>query len=401
MKYENGTWEIVDTFTNEVLAYTNGTSHIPIGMNQWHFPQSKCSDEGKDYRTLSFHKYVEQPGHYCCNDGTCFNSELVCDGAQNCESGEDEQDCQMIDIPSAYNKLLPPSDILVDFDVVRILGINDHYSTFGVYFTTQISWFDNKLKFYYLNDLSDVNIIPKDEKTNIWIPNIHFDFIRESFNDYEEKIFINKKSHPKMSEDLEAINVSEIYDGNSNPLIRFSKHDITFFCDFNGIVANYPFGTETCSFDFHLEGRAHRLTTINHTLKFPTEKLIGQYEIIGWDVKYSQSQSKNIVTVSVSLAKRKCNIFMMNYIPALLINTINQATNYITGDTKYDLIITVNITSMVVLATIYMSVSMSLPSTPDIKPVEVWLFFSIAYPFWVIITNVVMQVGLKMPKRII
>ena len=61
MKYENGTWEIVDTFTNEVLAYTNGTSHIPIGMNQWHFPQSKCSDEGKDYRTLSFHKYVEQP----------------------------------------------------------------------------------------------------------------------------------------------------------------------------------------------------------------------------------------------------------------------------------------------------------------------------------------------------
>ena len=112
MKYENGTWEIVDTFTNEVLAYTNGTSHIPIGMNQWHFPQSKCSDEGKDYRTLSFHKYVEQPGHYCCNDGTCFNSELVCDGAQNCESGEDEQDCQMIDIPSAYNKLLPRSEVI-------------------------------------------------------------------------------------------------------------------------------------------------------------------------------------------------------------------------------------------------------------------------------------------------
>ena len=86
---------------------------------------------------------------------------------------------------------------------------------------------------------------------------------------------------------------------------------------------------------------------------------------------------------------------MMNYIPSLLMNIINQATNYITGDSKYDLIITVNITSMVVLATIYMSVSMSLPNTPDIKPVEVWLFFSIAYPFWVIITNVTMQVSLS------
>ena len=80
-------------------------------------------------------------------------------------------------------------------------------------------------------------------------------------------------------------------------------------------------------------------------------------------------------------------------IPAPLMNIINQATNYITGDSKYDLIITVNMTSMVVLATIYMSVSMSLPNTPGIKPVEVWLFFSIAYPFWVIITNVVMQVS--------
>ena len=86
---------------------------------------------------------------------------------------------------------------------------------------------------------------------------------------------------------------------------------------------------------------------------------------------------------------------MMNYIPALLMNIINQATNYISGggESRYEFIITVNMTSMVVLATIYMSVSMSLPNTPDIKPVEVWLFFSIAYPFWVIITNVVMQVS--------
>ena len=65
MKYANGRWEITDSFTNDVLAYMNGTSQIPFGLNQWHFPLSKCSDKGKDYRTLSFHKYVEQPGHFC------------------------------------------------------------------------------------------------------------------------------------------------------------------------------------------------------------------------------------------------------------------------------------------------------------------------------------------------
>ena len=74
-------------------------------------------------------------------------------------------------------------------------------------------------------------------------------------------------------------------------------------------------------------------------------------------------------------------------------NIINQATNYITGDSKYVLIITVNITSMVVLASIYLAVSTSLPSTADIKPVEIWLLFNLAYPFLVIITNVVLQVS--------
>ena len=35
---------------------------------------------------------------------------------------------------------------------------------------------------------------------------------------------------------------------------------------------------------------------------------------------------------------------MVVYLPTILMNMINQATNYITGDTKYDLIYAINIT---------------------------------------------------------
>ena len=82
----------------------------------------------------------------------------------------------------------------------------------------------------------------------------------------------------------------------------------------------------------------------------------------------------------------------MTYLPTILMNLINQATNYITGDSKYDLIYTVNITCMMVLATVYLSVSASLPTTADIKPVEIWLLFNLAYPFLVILGNIVLQV---------
>ena len=86
------------------------------------------------------------------------------------------------------------------------------------------------------------------------------------------------------------------------------------------------------------------------------------------------------------------SIFMVTYLPTILMNVINQATNYITTETKFDLIMTVNITCMMVLASVYLYVSGSLPSTSDIKPVEVWLIFNLIYPCFVILSNVLLQV---------
>merc|ERR1712106_624485 len=72
-------------------------------------------------------------------------------------------------------------------------------------------------------------------------------------------------------------------------------------------------------------------------------------------------------------------------------NIINQATNYVNASWKYENIFTMNITCMMVLSGIYLSVSTSLPTTATIKPVEVWLLFNLAYPFLVIMVNIVLQ----------
>ena len=99
---------------------------------------------------------------------------------------------------------------------------------------------------------------------------------------------------------------------------------------------------------------------------------------------------------SIVLSRKFLSIFMVTYLPTILMNMINQATNYIrmrSTDDKYTMIYTVNITCMMVLASVYLSVSSSLPSTPNIKPVEVWLLFNLAYPFLVILTNICLQVN--------
>ena len=83
---------------------------------------------------------------------------------------------------------------------------------------------------------------------------------------------------------------------------------------------------------------------------------------------------------------------MVTYLPTILMNMINQAINYIRGADKYGMIYAINITCMMVLASVYLSVSASLPPTSDIKPVEVWLLFNLAYPLIVMLTNIVLQV---------
>ena len=92
--------------------------------------------------------------------------------------------------------------------------------------------------------------------------------------------------------------------------------------------------------------------------------------------------------MSVKLSPNLMSILLVTYLPTILINTINQATNYL----DLELLITVNITCMMVLASVYLSVSSSLPSTANIKPVEVWLLFNLAYPVLVILVNVLLQV---------
>ena len=54
--------------------------------------------------------------------------------------------------------------------------------------------------------------------------------------------------------------------------------------------------------------------------------------------------------MSVFLTRRLLSIMMVTYLPTLLMNILNQATLYIIVENKYDIIINVNVTSLMVLA---------------------------------------------------
>ena len=89
----NGTtkqWEIWNKEKRTLVATMNKTIGFPLGTFPWNITDVDCTDDGLITRRLNLHLQVDRPGKYCCGDGVCLDSKIVCDGNRNCDDGSDE-----------------------------------------------------------------------------------------------------------------------------------------------------------------------------------------------------------------------------------------------------------------------------------------------------------------------
>ena len=198
-----------------------------------------------------------------------------------------------------------------------------------------------------------------------------------------------RRGRPRLDANLDSVQPNELYSGAENPVKILIERRIQFSCSFDNIK-NFPFGRQRCSLHFQLVRASNLIkTTVNEEAS-----VVGQYIINAWSVgeEFNLKTGRNMTKITMVLTRKFTSIFMVTYLPTCLMNMINQATNFITGEDKYSMIYTINITCMMVLTSIYLSVSASLPVTVDIKPVEIWLLFNLSYPFITILVNVLLQV---------
>merc|ERR1719244_691052 len=86
------------------------------------------------------------------------------------------------------------------------------------------------------------------------------------------------------------------------------------------------------------------------------------------------------VRVTVTLGRKLLGNIMTVYIPTVLLNVIGHSSNYFKSF-FFEAVVTVNLTCMLVLVTMFISVSSSLPKTSYIKMVDYWLIFTLMLPF--------------------
>ena len=84
--------------------------------------------------------------------------------------------------------------------------------------------------------------------------------------------------------------------------------------------------------------------------------------------------------MSIQLGPRLLGNILTVYVPTILLNLIGHATNYFKAF-FFEAVVAVNLTVMLVLTTMFISVSSQLPNTSYIKMIDVWLIFSLILPF--------------------
>ena len=93
-----------------------------------------------------------------------------------------------------------------------------------------------------------------------------------------------------------------------------------------------------------------------------------------------QANPQNGVEVTIALQRKIMSEMMTTYLPSILLLMITFATTFF-KPVYFEAALTVNLTNMLVMTTIFTSVMDRLPTTSYMKMIDIWLIFCQLVPF--------------------
>ena len=125
-------------------------------------------------RPMNLHLSVDRPGNFCCSDGTCISSELVCDGNQDCSDDELDYYTRIEKTQMRDTETSQETDVLVNVSIMELLEVSQEKSSFSVFFWIKLEWKNSKLAFKFLHNDYQLNNVETMTNMSIWIPQLRY-----------------------------------------------------------------------------------------------------------------------------------------------------------------------------------------------------------------------------------
>ncbi len=240
-----------------------------------------------------------------------------------------------------------------------------------------------------LHEKSIYNSLSLQARRDIWIPQLVFhntDIKKETLNDEKAFATVDRQGSYERRGPTYLHN-AYLYRGRENPITLSRVYSDRFICEYDMSV--YPFDRQTCVAIFVMKGDAGqfiKLMANSSAYLGPID--LPQYFV--WENKIREitvPPNTNAVQVEIVFGRRLLSTVLTNYVPTFLICVMSLCTNYFKSY-FFEAMVTVNLTSLLALTTLFVSISNSLPKTSYVKMIDSWLLFCLFIPF----CEVIMQV---------
>ena len=154
---------------------------IPVGTYSWKTASEDalCGKKSGFEKKLTFSQCY--PNKYTCNSGDCIPLHQKCNTEFNCNDKSDEENCDYMLFGEDYSKLRLPIDesgdpciVYINVSVLAFPKIDTMNLKFTADFYLNMRWYDLRLEYQDLNNLTFLNAISDEDKRSLWVPKLAF-----------------------------------------------------------------------------------------------------------------------------------------------------------------------------------------------------------------------------------
>ena len=392
--YTLSVWQMSDVINPNVLAtFKSGFRSMALGTNTWTVKNDLLCQDGEVTTSLSLSACLDT--QFTCGDGLCIDIDERCDGVTDCKDMTDEIDCRVIQMDSGYNKLLTPSPgegnkkvpVTIDVKINSFNSFDISDSKFKLQLVLGIKWFDARLKFNNLRPKKSANVMGPTEKSSVWFPAVVFVNTEQKLKSVvdEEAVIVVEKKGKGMAVDDTFTENKLLYRGDENPIHYERLDNIKYDCVYQ--LQWYPFDTQRCEIVIgQAEAMMDYVDQIPGNFTYSGPRDLTMYFIKRTYMARKIRDGSQRIIIEVTIGRRLLTFILTTILPTLLLNLIGHSSNYF-KEFFFEGIISLNVTVMLVLTTMFINISNNLPKTAYLKMIDTWLLFNLFKPF----VDIIMQ----------